>query len=86
MNLPWRLAYLEREDNVVFSTIKAPCLAWYGEYETAISIDGNPWRVCKGYDSEEEALKGHEEFVKMTKEEILKLESLDILGGKVNDN
>lgn len=77
MELPWRLAYLEREDNVVFSTIKPPCLSWYGEYETAIAIDGKPWRIYKGYDTEEEALKGHEELTKMTKEEILKLESLD---------
>lgn len=77
MNLPWRIAYLEREDKVVFSTIKPPCLSWYGEYETAISIDGMPWRIYRGYDSEEEAIKGHEELTKMTKEEILNLSSLD---------
>ena len=77
MNLPWRIAFLAREDKVVFSTIKPPCLSWYGEYETAISIDGSDWRIYRGYDSKEEALKGHEELTKMTKEEILGLSSLD---------
>ena len=77
MNLPWRIAFLPREDKVVFSTIKPPCLSWYGEYETAISIDGSDWRIYRGYDSKEEALKGHEELTKMTKEEILGLSSLD---------
>ena len=77
MDLSWRIAYLKREDNVKFSTIKVPFLAWYGEYETAISIDGKPWRIYRGYDSKEEALKGHEELTKMTKEEILDLSSLD---------
>ena len=77
MNLPWRIAFLPREDKVVFSTIKAPCLSWYGKYETAISIDGKPWRIYRGYDSKEEAIKGHEELTKMTKEEILGLSSLD---------
>ena len=47
----------------VFSTIKPPCLSWYGKYETAISIDGKPWRIYRGYDSKEEALKGHEEAI-----------------------
>ena len=77
MYLSWRIAYLKREDNVEFSTIKVPCLSWYGEYETAISIDGKPWRIYRGYDSKEEALKGHEKLTKMTKEEILGLSSLD---------
>ena len=77
MYLPWIIAYLEREDKVEFSTIKVPCLSWYGKYETAISIDGSGFRLYKGYDSKEEALKGHEELTKMTKEEILGLSSLD---------
>ena len=77
MELSWRIAYLKREDNVEFSTIKVLCLTWYGEYETAISIDGSDWRIYKGYDSKEEALKGHEKLTKMTKEEILGLSSLD---------
>lgn len=77
MDLPWRIAYLEREDGIKISTVKVPFLAWYGEYETAISIDGSSWRIYRGYDNKEEALKGHEELTKMTKEEILNLSSLD---------
>lgn len=77
MELPWRLKLTKREDNVKISTIKVPCLTWWGEYETAISVDGSPWRIYKGYDNKESALEGHNIFLKMTKEEILNLVSLD---------
>ena len=77
MNLPWRIGYTEREDDIIISTVEAPCLAWYGKYETAISVDNKPWRIYKGYENKEEALKWHEKFSKMHKEEILNLSSLD---------
>ena len=76
MDLPWRIAYLEREDGIKISTIKVPYLKWHGEYETAISIDDSYWIIYRGYDSDEEAIKAHEELSKMTKEEILSLSDL----------
>lgn len=77
MDLPWRVAYTKREDNIKISTIEVICLDWWGKYETALSIDGKPWRVYKGYNDKESALKGHNEFINMTKDEILNMSSLD---------
>ena len=75
---PWTLAYtVKKEEEIVISTIKVPCLDWYGSYETAISLDGRSWRIAEGYDTEEEALKGHEKYAKKSKEEILELSYSD---------
>lgn len=76
-NLPWRIALTHREDGITISTIEPPCMAWYGKYETAISIDEGKWRIYKGYDTKEEALKGHEEVKNMTREEILNINFID---------
>ena len=35
-----RIGLTEREDDIVVSTVESsPLIAWYGRYETAISID-----------------------------------------------
>ena len=60
-----------RNDGVIISTVAPSFLAWYGEYETAISIDGKPWRIARGYESLEEAIEGHDRFSKMSKEELV---------------
>ena len=75
---PWTIAYtVRKEEKIVISTIKPPCLSWYGKYETAISLDGNTWRIAAVYDTKEESIKGHEKYAKMTKEEILDLSYID---------
>ena len=72
-DLEWRLRLEEREDGVVISTIKTPFLKWYDEYEIAISIDNFPWHVCFSCDNKKEVLLKHEEYAKMTKDEIIKI-------------
>ena len=67
-----RIVLTEREDNVVVSTVEScPSIAWYGRYETAISIDHTFWRIAKGYDTLEEAIEGHIIFFTMSKEELM---------------
>ena len=57
---------------MVISTIEpSPLMAWYGRYETAISIDHSFWRIAKGYDTLEDAIKGHARFSSMSKEELM---------------
>lgn len=76
-DLPWRIEYTVREDKVVISTIKVPCLAWYGKYETAISVDGYNWRIASGYETKEEAIEGHKKYLNMTTEEIENIKWID---------
>ena len=67
-----RIGLTEREDGVVISTVESsPLIAWYGKYETVISIDGELWKIAKGYDTLEEAIKGHARFSSMSKEELM---------------
>ena len=67
-----RIGLTEREDGVVISTVESsPLIAWYGRYETAISIDHTFWRIAKGYDTLEEAIEGHIKFSTMSKEELM---------------
>lgn len=50
-------------DNTVISTVQVPCMKWYGEYETAISLDNeDTWIIVEGYDNEYEALRGHRSY------------------------
>ena len=77
MALSNKIGLTEREDNVVISTVKPHFMAWYGEYETAISIDGEPWRIAEGYETLEEAIEGHDKFSKMSKEELMNYKYID---------
>ena len=73
-----RVGLTEREDGVIISTVEpSPLVAWYGRYETAISIDHSFWRIAKGYDTLEEAIKGHAKFSSMTKEELMEYKYID---------
>ena len=63
-----------RKDNVFISTVKVAFLKWHGEYETAVSIDNKPLRILEGYDTEEEAIKGHNKYKNMSKEELINFE------------
>lgn len=62
----------ERKDGVVISTVRPPMyVAWYGNYETAVSIDGNGWRIIEGYETSQQAIDGHSKYENMTKQELL---------------
>ena len=78
MALSNRVGLTKREDGVVVSTIESsPLVAWYGRYETAVSIDYSFWRIAKGYDTLEEAIKGHARFSSMSKEELIEYKYID---------
>ena len=78
MALSNRVGLTKREDGVVVSTIESSALvAWYGRYETAISIDHSFWMIAKGYDTLEDAIKGHARFSSMTKEELIDYKYID---------
>lgn len=68
-----RLKLSKREDGYIISTVKS-FDNWYGEYETAICYRTDNWRIAEGYKTEEEAIKGHEKYLKMTAKEIERLE------------
>ena len=73
MGLSNRIGLLEREDNIVVSTVMvSPYMNWYGMYETAISIDGMPRSIAKGYNTIEEEIEGHIKFFEKSKEELMK--------------
>lgn len=69
----------ERADGVVISTIwvRPFALAWNGKFETAISLDDGLWRILEGYSTKEEAERGHDKYLNMSREELL---SLDYIG------
>ena len=78
MVLSNRVGLTKREDGVVISTIESsPLVAWYGRYETAISIDGELWKIAKGYDTLEKAIEGHIRFSEMNKEELMNYKYID---------
>ena len=71
---PNRVRLTEREDGYIISTVKSYD-NWYGAYETAIALKGlDHWKIAEGYETEEEAIKGHEKYVAMSEEEINKIE------------
>ena len=73
-----RIGLTEREDDVVVFTVEpSPLIAWYGRYETVISIDHTFWRIAKGYDTLEEAIEGHIKFSTMSKEELMEYKYID---------
>ena len=78
MALSNRVGLTKREDGVIISTVESsPLVAWYGRYETAISIDHTFWRIAKGYNTLEKAIEGHVRFSKMTKEELMEYKYID---------
>ena len=78
MSLSNRVGLTKREDGVVISTIESSLLvAWYGRYETAVSIDYSFWRIAKGYDTIEKAIEGHIRFSEMNKEELMNYKYID---------
>ena len=65
-----RMRLTEREDGYIISTVKSYD-NWYGAYETAIGLkDLEHWKIVEGYETEEEAIKGHEKYVNMSADEI----------------
>ena len=70
-----RIDLTKRKDGYIISTVEPIFMAWYGKYETAIGLEGGSgWRIAEGYETEEEAIKGHEKYVAMSEEEINKIE------------
>lgn len=61
----------ERKDGVIISTVRPIALAWFGIYETAVSIDGGDWRILEGYETSKQAIDGHSKYEKMSKQELL---------------
>ena len=67
-----------REDGIIISTVSVPFMAWYGPYETGISLNnGKTWDIAEGYNSHEDAVIGHEKYCAMSKKE---LENLTFIG------
>ncbi len=64
----------EREDKVVISTVRPPFMAWYGNYETAVSIDGEDWRILEGYETPQQAIEGHSKYENMSKQELVEFD------------
>ena len=67
----------ERKDGVVISTVSPYFMALYGNYETAVSIDGNDWIILEGYETEQQARKGHSKYENMSKQELLNFDYMD---------
>ena len=69
-----RMRLTEREDGYIISTVKSYDNR-YGAYETTIGLkDLEYWKVVEGYETEEEAIKGHEKYIAMSEEEINRIE------------
>ena len=65
-----RIRLTKREDGYIISTVKSYD-NWYGAYETAIRLEGlDYWSIAEGYETKEEAIKGHEKYVNMSADEI----------------
>lgn len=63
------------QEGVILSTIRADFMAWYGEYETAITFDNQEtWRILEGYNNIQDAENGHEKYKNMSVEELKNLE------------
>ena len=64
-------------EGIILSTVKTVFMNWYGDYETAITFDNqSTWKILKGYDTKDQAIKGHEEFKKMSIDELMSLKGL----------
>lgn len=60
-----------REDGVTLSTVKVNFLNWYGNYETAVMIDGGDWRILEGYNTDVMAKIRHKFYENMSKEDLI---------------
>ena len=68
-----RIRLTKREDGYIISTVKSYD-NWYGAYETAIMLEGlDYWNIAEGYETKEEAIKGHKKYVAMSEEEICRI-------------
>lgn len=76
-----RIALFEK-DGYKLSTVAID--AWYGDYETALIYKNGLIIVIEGYDTEEEAIKGHDKYSAMSYEELLDV--IDMMLGKVDFN
>lgn len=71
-----RVRLTKREDGYIVSTVKSYD-NMYGAYETAIMLEEfGRWDVVEGYETKEEAIKGHEKYVAMSEEEISRIECI----------
>ena len=69
-----RVRLTKREDGYIVSTVKSYD-NMYGAYETAIMLEGlDYWNIAEGYETEEEAIEGHEKYVAMSEKEINEIE------------
>ena len=69
-----RIRVDKREDGIIVSTVEPVILAWYGRYETAIIFENEAIRICEGYKTLEEAIKGHIKYLNMSLEDIFELD------------
>lgn len=63
--------------NLIISTVKPFAMAWYGNYETAISFNNQEtWNIAEGYNTREEAEKGHKKYSNMSENELNEIKFL----------
>lgn len=68
---------LDKKEDCYISTIKPSFMALYGNYETAIClIELDKWKIVRAYNTLDEALKGHNEIINMSIEELSRLEQI----------
>lgn len=72
-----RVALSQREDGYIISTVKS-FDNLYGKYETAFWLPGfNVIRILEGYNTIEEAEKGHEKYLKMSEKQLINCEVIE---------
>lgn len=78
--LEGRRIALSEKDGYKLSTVAIDVNTWYGDYETALIYKNGLFIVIEGYDTEEEAIKGHDKYFAMSYEELLDV--IDMMLGK----
>ena len=69
-----------RESGIIISTIEVEFMAWYGPYETGISLNsGESWAIAEGYQNVEDALIGHLKYCNMSDKEIENIKLKNII-------
>lgn len=74
-----RIKFDERKDGIKISTVKPTFLAWYGNYETAIMMPNSKWKVVASYKTRQESVKGHNDILNKTYEELDNMKQIDII-------